>query len=51
MIGWYFNDKSRLADVEALVLEDNVVSWVLQNATVSQKSVSFDELMGKQNES
>lgn len=51
VIGWYFNDKSRLADVEALVLEDNVVSWVLQNATVSQKSVSFDELMGKQNES
>lgn len=51
VIGWYFNDKSRLADVEALVLEDNVVSWVLQNATVSEKSVSFDELMGKQNES
>jgi trigger factor len=51
VIGWYFNDKSRLADVEALVLEDNVVSWVLQNATVSPKSVSFDELMGKNNES
>lgn len=46
VIGWYFKDKKRLSDVEAVVLEDNVVDWVLQNASVTQKPASFDELMG-----
>ncbi len=43
---WYFADRSRLADVEAVVLEDNVVDWVLSQSKVSTKTLSFDELMG-----
>jgi len=45
---YYFNDTNRLAEVEALVLEENVVTYVLGKAKVSDKLVSFDELMAKQ---
>jgi trigger factor len=46
VVGWYFQDRSRLAEVEAIVLEDNVTTWVLENATVTENTVPFDELMG-----
>jgi len=47
VVNWYYNDKNRLADVEALVLEDEVINWVCQNATIKQIDVAFDELMNK----
>jgi len=47
VINWYYNDKKRLADVEALVLEDEVVNWVCTNAKIRQVNVAFDELMNK----
>jgi trigger factor len=48
VLKFYFSDRSRLAEVEALVLEDNVVNFVLGKSKVTEKSVSFDELMGNQ---
>lgn len=45
VIGWYYSQPQRLAQAEALVIEDNVVNWVLANAKTHDKSVSFDELM------
>ena len=45
---YYFNDKSRLAEVEALVLEENVVNYVLGKSSVTEKLVPFDELMASQ---
>jgi trigger factor len=42
---YYFSDRSRLGEVEALVLEENVVNYVLSKAKVTDKPVSFDELM------
>ena len=44
---WYFSDNSRLAEVEAIVLENNVTDFVLGKAKVSEKAVSFDELMAQ----
>ena len=41
----YFSDKDRLAEVEALVIEQNVVDWTLEKATVTDKPIEFDELM------
>ena len=38
----------RLAEVEAVVVENNVTDFVLGKAKVSEKAVSFDELMGQQ---
>ena len=43
---WYFADRSRLGEVEALVLEENVVNFVLAKARVAEVDVPFDELMG-----
>ena len=47
VVRWYYGDKQRLADVEALALEDNVVNFVLGKAKVTEKAVPFDELMGR----
>ncbi|MBP6096060.1 MAG: trigger factor [Methyloversatilis sp.] len=45
VVRWYYSDTQRLAQVEALVVEDNVVAWVLSNVRVTDKAVDFDELM------
>ena len=47
VVRWYYAQPQRLADVEAVVIEDNVVDWVLARAKVSEKAVAFDDLMGK----
>jgi trigger factor len=44
---WYFGDNNRLAEVEAIVLENNVTDFVMSKAKVSEKAVSFDELMAQ----
>ena len=44
-----FDDRlggERLAEAEALAMENNVVDWVLANAKAVDKPVTFDELMG-----
>jgi len=46
VVRYYLTDKARLAEVEAIVLEDNVVQHVLSKAKVKDEQVSFDELMG-----
>ncbi|MCX7163019.1 MAG: trigger factor [Rhodocyclales bacterium] len=46
VVRWYYSQPQRLAEAEALALENNVVDWVLANATVSETPVAFDELMG-----
>jgi len=46
VVRWYYSQPQRLAEAEALAMENNVVEWVLANAQVSDKAVAFDELMG-----
>lgn len=46
LVRWYYSDPSRLAEVEALVMEDNVVEWALGKMQVSDEPRGFDELMG-----
>lgn len=46
VLKYYYSDRRRLSEVEALVLEENVVNYVLSKAKVTTKSVAFDELMG-----
>lgn len=45
VVRWYYSQPKHLAEAESLVLEDNVVDWVLANAKVVDKAVTFDELM------
>ena len=47
VLRWYYSDNNRLAEVEAVVIENNVTDFVLAQATVNEKSVSFDELMAQ----
>lgn len=47
VVRWYFGDNRRMAEVEAIVIENNVTEFVLAKAKVSDKSISFDELMGQ----
>jgi trigger factor len=44
VVRWYLGDNSRMAEVEAVVIENNVTDFVLGKAKVTDKSVSFDEL-------
>ena len=46
VVRWYYSQPQRLAQVEALAIEENVVSWVVANAKTADKVVAFDELMG-----
>jgi trigger factor len=48
VVRWYYSDKRRLAEVEAIVIENNVTEYVLSQAKVVDKTVSFDELMSQQ---
>jgi len=47
VVRWYFGDNRRMAEVEAIVIENNVTEFVLSKAKVTSKAVSFDELMGQ----
>lgn len=47
VINWYYSDRNRLAEVEALALEDEVVQWILSKAKVTDKKIPFDDLMNK----
>jgi trigger factor len=47
VVRWYKSDNRRLAEVEAIVIENNVTEFVLGQAKVTAKSVSFEELMGQ----
>ncbi len=46
LVRWYYDDPARLAEVEALVMEDNVVEWALGNMKVVDEKTTFDDLMG-----
>ncbi|MDE2585657.1 MAG: trigger factor [Betaproteobacteria bacterium] len=47
VVRWYYAQPQRLAEVEAVVVEDNVVAWVLERAKVTDKVADFEELMGR----
>jgi len=47
LVRWYYAQPQRLADVEGVVLENNVVDWVLSKTKVTDKVADFEELMGR----
>jgi trigger factor len=44
---WYYSDNRRMAEVEAIVIENNVTNYVMSLVKVKDKNISFDELMGQ----
>ncbi len=44
---WYLGDPDRMAEVEAVIIENNVTDFVLSKSKVNEKAISFEELMGQ----
>ncbi|HEY3533600.1 MAG TPA: hypothetical protein VGL43_10805 [Casimicrobiaceae bacterium] len=47
VVRWHYEKPERLRDFEAMVLEQNVVDWVLARAKVSDTPMSFEQAMGR----
>lgn len=45
VIDWYFSDEKNLQGPKSLVLEANVVDFILGKAKTNEKKMSFDEIM------
>ncbi len=47
VVNWYYTDESRLQEIEQMVLENQVVDWVLEQIKVTDESAGFDEIMNR----
>ncbi len=47
VVRWYQGDNRRMAEVEAIVVENNVAEFVLSKAKITDKALAFDELMAQ----
>ena len=47
VVRWHYEKPERLRDFEAMVLEQNVVDWVLARAKVRDTPTSFEQAMGR----
>ena len=48
VVNWYYSDKSRLNDVQQMVLEDQIIEWLVAQAKVSDETVKFSDVMDRQ---
>ena len=46
MVDWYYQQPEMLQEVQAVVMEDNVVAWALSQAKTEDVATPFDEIMG-----
>lgn len=47
LVRFYYADQRRMAEVEGIVIENNVADYVFAHAKGVEKKLSFDELMGR----
>jgi len=47
VVRWYYGDNKRMAEVEAIVIENNVTEFILARAKLTDKTIDFDDLMGQ----
>lgn len=45
VVKWYESDDKRMLDIEAIVTENNVVNYALEQAKISEKEIDFKDLM------
>jgi len=48
VVSWYYEDKNRLAEVESLVLENQVIDWLLERVEITDTVTTFDKLVRKE---
>jgi trigger factor len=46
VIRWHYEKAERLRDFEAMVLEQNVVEWIVARAKVTDEPATFEQVMG-----
>ena len=47
VVRWYYSDNKRMAEVEGIVIENNVTEFILGKVKITEKPISFDDLMGQ----
>lgn len=47
VVAWYYQDKNRLQEAKAMVVEENLVNLVLERAQVTDEPITLEQLMGK----
>ena len=45
VVRWYYSDEKRLDDVRQMVLEDQVVEWLVAQAKVTDETIKFSDVM------
>jgi len=45
VIDWYYSSRDHMSSVESVVMEDQVVDWVVGQARVEEDAMSFESLM------
>jgi trigger factor len=48
IVNWYYSNKEGLAEIEAVVIEEQAMDKILEQVKVTDKPVSFDEIMNPQ---
>ena len=46
VVRWHYEKPERLRDFEAMMLEQNVVDWILARAKVTDEPATFEQVMG-----
>ena len=47
-VRWYFEEKSRLAQIESVIVEEQAIEALIEEAKVNETAVSFEEFMRPQ---
>jgi len=48
-VNWYYADEKRLNEIKQVVLEEQVVDWIVDQAKVTDETVSFNDVIEKTN--
>jgi trigger factor len=46
VVRWHYEKPERLREFEAMVLEQNVVDWIVARANVTDEPATFEQVMG-----
>ena len=50
VVQWYYSDQEQLAGVESMVMEDQIVENLLDNAKVTEEACSYQEALAQAQE-
>lgn len=50
IVNWYYSNKEAMSEIEASVMEEQAMDKVLEHVKVTEKKVSFDDIMNPENQ-